>query len=89
MVTVAREQYWFVPVRWLLLDRYDSSAYAPRISAPTTVIVAADDELIPRRSTDRLTAAFRPGLARQVVIDGVGHNNIARSGQYLSALADR
>jgi pimeloyl-ACP methyl ester carboxylesterase len=89
MVTVASEQYGFVPVRWLLLDRYESSTYAPRINAPTTVIVAADDELIPRRSTDRLTAAFRPGVAREVVINGVGHNNIGRSGQYLAALAGR
>jgi pimeloyl-ACP methyl ester carboxylesterase len=87
LLTVARERFWFVPVRWLLLDRYQSWTYAPRINAPTTVIVAAQDELIPRRSTDLLTAAFRPGVARQVVIDGAGHNNIGLFVQYLPALA--
>ncbi|MCL2525071.1 MAG: lysophospholipase [Betaproteobacteria bacterium] len=89
MLELARERFPFVPVRWLLRDRYESWIYAPRIDVPTTIITAANDELIPRRSTDLLTAAFPPGVARQVVIGGAGHNDIGLSGQYLPALAGR
>ena len=89
VLELGRERFWFVPVRWLLRDRYESWTYAPRIHAPTTIIVAAHDQVIPRRSTDLLTAAFPPGVARQVVIDGAGHNDIGLSEEYWRALEGR
>ena len=89
VLELARERFPFVPVRWLLHDRYESWIHAPQIGVPTTIIVAANDEVISRRSTDLLTAAFPPGVAQQVVIDGVGHNDIRLSEHYLPALAGR
>ncbi|MCL2831292.1 MAG: lysophospholipase [Betaproteobacteria bacterium] len=89
VLELARERFPFVPVGWLLRDRYESWAYAPKIHAPTTIIVAGNDEVIPRRSTGLLAAAFLPGVAHQVVIDGADHNGIGLSPQYLPALAGR
>ncbi len=51
---LAAAQYPYVPVRWLLLDKFESWRYAPKVSAPTLIIAAEHDELIPRASTELL-----------------------------------
>ena len=83
---IAAAQYPYVPVRWLLLDRYESWKYAPGITVPTAIVVAANDEVIPRANTDKLRARFSPGVASMTVIEGVGHNDIDSAGAYLMTL---
>lgn len=83
---IAASQFPFLPVRWLLSDKYESFRYAPRVSAPTTLITAENDDIIPAASSSLLLSRFRPGLARQVVIPAAGHNNLSDSQIYLSAL---
>lgn len=74
---VAAHHFRWLPVRLLLRDRYDSASYAPHVSAPTTILVAERDEVIPRASSEALYRAFRPGLATFQVARGVGHNDIS------------
>lgn len=74
---VAVHHFRWLPVRLLLRDRYDSASYAPHVSAPTTILVAERDEVIPRASSEALYRAFRPGLATFQVARGVGHNDIS------------
>lgn len=84
---VAAAHYPYLPVRWLLLDKFESWRYAPRITAPTRILVAGDDEVIPRASTDRLRTRFKPGvLSSWVVVPGVGHNSISDSPDYWALL---
>lgn len=83
---IAAAEYPYVPVKWLLLDRYESWKYAPRIKVPTTLIVARNDEVIPRASTERLFARFPPGIASMTVIENAGHNDIETKGAYLGAI---
>jgi pimeloyl-ACP methyl ester carboxylesterase len=83
---VAVRHYPYLPVRWLLRDRFESSKYAPRITAPTLVIAAEHDEIIPRASTDALLARFRHGLAVFKVVTGTTHNTISESPEYVSLL---
>jgi pimeloyl-ACP methyl ester carboxylesterase len=78
----ASAQYPFVPVRWLLLDKYDSSKYAPQVKAPTQVVVAGDDQLVPRSSSDRLRTRFAEGLVSYNVLPGVDHNTVQDSPDY-------
>jgi pimeloyl-ACP methyl ester carboxylesterase len=85
---IAAAQYPYLPVRLLLLDRYQSSKYAPAIATPTSIIAAQHDEVIPRASTDKLFARFRPGVASMTVIAGVGHNDIAATSEYLRAIQE-
>jgi len=87
LVDVAAPQYPFIPVRLLLRDRFESWRYAPNVIAPTQIIAAAHDELIPRRSTQMLKSRFRPGLASMVVLPGTGHNTISGSPLYVPSLA--
>lgn len=76
MVAVARAHYGWLPVGWLLRDRYESVRHAPAVRAPTLLMVAARDEVIPRESSERLFAAFAPGVARMEVVAGADHNGL-------------
>jgi len=86
MAEVAQHHYPYVPVRWLLRDRFESVRYAPQVTAPTTIIEAERDEVIPRTSTENLYAKFRPGVARYHRIGGADHNSVSLDPQYYPLL---
>ena len=79
---IAAQDYPYIPVRWLLRDKFDSWKYAPQVTAPTRIIAAEQDEVIPRASTERLRTRFKNGIVSYVVISGVGHNSISDSPDY-------
>lgn len=83
----ASAQFRFLPVRWLLRDKYESWRYAPRVTAPTHILVAGDDELVPRSSSDRLRTRFRHDLVSYTVIPGYGHNTIQEDPGYWNLLS--
>jgi pimeloyl-ACP methyl ester carboxylesterase len=84
---IAAQQYPYLPVRWLLRDKFESWRYAPQVAAPTEIIVAGDDEIIPRASSDRLRTRFKAGIVSWVVVPGVGHNSISDSPDYLALVS--
>lgn len=83
---LAAQQFPYMPVRWLLRDKYESWRYAPQVKAPTLIVAAGDDEIIPAASTHRLLQHFAPGVASMRVIAGAGHNTISGTQEYVSAL---
>jgi pimeloyl-ACP methyl ester carboxylesterase len=87
LADAAAGQYPLVPVRWLLRDKFDSWRYAPKVTAPTRMIVAENDELVPRSSSDRLSTRFQNGIASFVVIPKAGHNTIQDSPGYWALLS--
>ncbi|WP_207717386.1 alpha/beta hydrolase [Caenimonas soli] len=80
---LAAAQFPIFPVRWLLYDKYESGRYAPLVTAPTTIVAAEHDEVIPRWSTNQLHARFAQGVARFVILPGTGHNTISMNPVYL------
>ena len=86
ILELAARQFRYLPVRLLLRDKFESWRFAATITAPTVVIAAAHDEVIPRRSTESLFAHFQAGTAALVVVPGVGHNTISESPDYISLL---
>lgn len=78
----------WVPVRWLMRDRYASGDDAPRVHAPVTVIAAANDTVVPPWSTARLLARFRPGVAHAALLDGRDHVDVVDDPRYVQALRD-
>jgi hypothetical protein len=78
---------WF-PARLLLRDKFESGRYAPQVTAPTKIIAAADDEIIPRTSTERLRDRFKPGVATYTVLPNAGHNSISLNPDYWHLLAN-
>jgi pimeloyl-ACP methyl ester carboxylesterase len=87
LADAAAQQYPYVPVRWLLQDKFESWRYAPQVTAPTRIIAAENDEAIPRSSTDRLRTRFREGIVSYVVLPDVGHNTIQDSPHYWTLLS--
>ena len=74
LVNVARDKYWFLPVRWMLKDRYDNVANLADYRGPVAVIIAAQDEIIPPRQARRLYETL-PGPKRQWIFPNAGHNS--------------
>jgi len=83
---IAAGQFRYFPVRWLLKDKFESWRYAPRITAPTLILAAENDEVIPRSSTEALFHHFAPGIAMMKTLAGVGHNSISGSPDYMPLL---
>jgi len=86
LVSVAAQHYSFFPVRWLMRDKYESWRYAGRVTAPTLILAAQFDEIIPAASTQALFAQFRKGVASVKVIPGASHNSISESADYFLLL---
>ncbi len=82
MTELASTFYPFVPVSLLLKDKFNSVSRAAAIQIPTLVLIAERDEVIPRKNSERLAAAFDPGLATIFVVPGAGHNDIETNPLY-------
>lgn len=87
LLDLAAAQFPWFPVRWLLQDKYESWRYVPKVRAPTMIIAAQDDEIIPPASTRRLAGRFAKERVVVRVIEGTGHNTISDSAAYAEALA--
>jgi pimeloyl-ACP methyl ester carboxylesterase len=85
---LAVRQFRWLPVRWLLKDKFESWRYAEHIAVPTRLIAAERDEVIPASSTRQLYGHFSAGVATLQIIEGTGHNSISDSPEYLKALED-
>lgn len=83
---LAAIQYPYIPVRWLLLDKFESWRYAPQVRAPTLILAAEHDEIVPRASTDLLLTRFKSGVASLRVLADTGHNTISYRTEYMQLL---
>ncbi|MFJ2710194.1 alpha/beta hydrolase [Pseudomonas sp. NPDC087346] len=88
LVEIATRQYPWVPVQWLLKDRFESGKYAAHISVPTLLLAASDDQVVPRASTQRLLGHFPKGVATIRVVPDSGHNSISERREYLQWMGD-
>jgi hypothetical protein len=86
LLNIAASQFGFFPLRWLMLDKFESWRYAPKVTAPTQLIAAQNDEVIPAASTTALYKHFPQSQATLIVIPAVGHNSISESSEYIPLL---
>ena len=82
IVNVAQERYPLYPVHLLLHDKYDSAGRAKEIKAATFIVIAQNDELIPRERTEALIDAFDPAQLETAVIENRGHGDISSDERY-------
>jgi pimeloyl-ACP methyl ester carboxylesterase len=80
---LAAQRFPYFPVRWLLTDKFESWKYAAKVIAPTLLIAAEHDEVIPAASTGQLHTHFKTGTAVLKVLPGTSHNTISQHPQYL------
>jgi fermentation-respiration switch protein FrsA (DUF1100 family) len=76
MTEIGRYHYPYLPVGWLLRDRYPSLERAGSLTCPTLVIAGERDGIIPAEHSSRLHAAISADK-RLVVIPGADHNDAA------------
>lgn len=74
LADVAAHHYPFVPVRWLLRDRYPSIDRILRLRCPVLVISAEHDSIVPSEQSRRLYEAAR-GPKRLLVLPNTDHND--------------
>jgi pimeloyl-ACP methyl ester carboxylesterase len=86
LVDLAKTYFGWLPVGLLLRDRYESASRAGNVKAPVLVVIAGEDEIIPRARSEALAASFRPEQVQVVIVPGVGHNTLDASPRYLGAV---
>ena len=87
LLGIAQQSFPLFPVRFLLIDKYESWRYVPRITAPVLILRAERDEVIPAASTEALRARFPASQVTTVVVTGASHNTIIDDPAYVSSLA--
>lgn len=85
-LAVARDLYWMFPLSLLMRDPYRSDLWAPKVTAPSYVVIAAEDEVIPLKRTQALMEALAPNLKWSREIEGAGHNTLSMFSEYGHAL---
>ncbi|MEA1923651.1 MAG: alpha/beta hydrolase [Pseudomonadota bacterium] len=76
LIGVAKAHLPFLPVSTLLKERYNSAAKTSEIKAQVLMIIAENDEIIPRKQSDMLLEAFAEKPCEVVIIPGAGHNTL-------------
>jgi uncharacterized protein len=88
IANVAAEHFFWLPVRRLLKDRYDSRARIAKVRSPVLALVAEHDEVVSRARSDALIAAIPAALRRTFVVAGATHNDISAFPAYLRTLRE-
>ena len=75
ILAIAQRRFRAVPVGFMLQHRFESVKYASRLHAPTYVLRAATDDVVPHSHTDLLVAKL-PRLHLDEIIPDSDHSNI-------------
>ena len=84
ILALAKRKFRAVPVEYVLRHRFESVRYAPSRTAPTYVLRAASDDVVPHSHTDLLVAQLGRLHLDETVPDS-DHMNIP----YLEATQDK
>ncbi len=72
---VAQQQYWMVPSKWLVLDRYDILSIIDKNKSPLLVIHGYKDAIINIKFGKKVFNAA-PNPKEAIFVPGAGHNNL-------------
>lgn len=75
LAAVAAGHYPWLPVDWLLRDRYDSDRHLADFKGPVLVIRAGNDRVVPPARTDALIAAL-PAPPEVVAVEDASHDTV-------------
>ncbi|WP_255469969.1 alpha/beta fold hydrolase [Pseudoxanthomonas sp. z9] len=87
LAAVAGTHYPWLPVRWLLRDRYESVRHLPAHRGEWLLLRAGHDAVVPPAHTDRLVAAAATP-PRVIAFADAGHDDLSASPRYWSGIAD-
>jgi fermentation-respiration switch protein FrsA (DUF1100 family) len=75
LVDVAAGHYRWIPVRYLMNNRFDSIAYLERFTGPVIQIHGTQDQIVPIKHGKRLYAALVSEQKHWIEVEGLGHND--------------
>lgn len=94
MVDAAKNHYGWVPIDWLLMDRYPSESRVPNITCPIVQLHGDRDRIVPMRLGEKLfervPADSESGVPKKFVqLPRAGHNDIlyAAQGEYRAGIS--
>lgn len=81
MLDAARNRFWWLPVRFLLIDRYRSDLQIPQVTCPVLQFHGNHDSIVPLPLAQRLHQVTpeesKSGVTKQFFIfRGTGHNDV-------------
>ncbi len=77
LTDVSHAVYPWLPVRWLMRNRFESLPFVQRSRVPLLLIHGTDDRIIPFRFSEQLYAASPADPKRLVPAREFGHNDLA------------
>lgn len=89
MPAVAAEHYWYLPVRWMVLDKYDNLSKIAEVNCPVLIMHGDSDRIVPTKFGRKLhETANEP--KQLLIIPNAGHNNNVDVGraEYIEALKE-
>jgi pimeloyl-ACP methyl ester carboxylesterase len=72
---LAQAHYWFLPARWLVLDKFNNVENLEKYEGKIAVILAENDEVIPVRHGQRLFESILTGK-KLWLFEGASHNEM-------------
>ncbi len=85
---VAAGHFPFLPVHWLLLDRFPAASYLEKYHGPVAVLLAGQDVIVPNQFGHRLYDAYQ-GPKKLWLDPNAGHNDLPdQSPQFWKELAE-
>ncbi|MES2825385.1 MAG: alpha/beta hydrolase [Pseudomonadota bacterium] len=88
LLELASSRFPYVPVGWLLKDKYESWRYAATINIPVLVLAAENDLVIPREQTLLLKSHFKPNIVSFKTLPNTSHNTVSESSLYLPSIQE-
>ena len=89
IVSVAQDRYPMYPAKILLQDnQYDSMSRVEDIFAETFIVMAENDNVIPRKNTQNLINAFKGKKLQVDIIENRGHGDISDDERYYKIMQD-
>ena len=84
--SVAQNKFPIYPMFLLLKDKYDSIGRVKEIQSKTIVLMAENDEVIPKKHSLRLISEFPREQITVKTISNTGHNDISNKMEYYDHL---
>lgn len=82
---IAKGLFPFFPIKWLIKDPHDSKSRVSKIKAPTLVIIADEDRVVPLARTQSLLESLSKANLEIVTLNA-GHNGLDLVSGYFSSI---
>lgn len=87
LLSVAQRKFPYLPIALMLKDPYMSSAYASNVKAPTLILTAENDQLVPSEHSIRLFHSLSSTNTTYLELQNVNHNSISQHQNYLRKIS--